>query len=78
MAFLGGIMGPLGKEYCNILLVLGILLFVLAVIALFGLIVALFNKKIRWTVLHLAPTTIIAFIQYYMVRILYNMCMKSL
>lgn len=72
------IMSPLGKENCSIYYFLGIFIFIYAFITLVTALIKLINKNSRQTGFILLLNSISMFISYYLTRIMYSICIKSL
>lgn len=72
------IMSPLGREHCMIFYYIGLFLFFFALVGLILGLVKLFNKKsFNMGVLFIVQS-LGAFISYYLYRIIYSMCVKSM
>ena len=78
MNMMNNIMGPLGKEYCNIFYVLGIFIFILAVIGLVRSVFLFLDKKNRNYSLASLINSIMLFFIYLLYRMYYNICVKVL
>ena len=78
MNFFENLMSPLGVEHCMILYYLGIFTFILALIQLLFGVVKLFNSKSREVGAVYMFTSLYGFVFYYLYRIAYSMCVKSL
>lgn len=75
---LDNIMAPLGKEHCMIYYILGLLTFIFAFIAVLNGLYQTINKKTRQTGLLLILNSLTMFFMYYLYRIVYSICIKSL
>lgn len=78
MNFFVDLMAPLGKEHCMILYYIGLLNFFFALIALITGFTSLFDKKTRDRGGLLIMNSVVLFIMYYLYRIVYSMCVKSM
>jgi uncharacterized membrane-anchored protein len=78
MNFFDSLMAPLGNQHCMILYYLGIILFLSASILLVSGVFNLFDKKTRMQGLLLLMNSFVNFFAYYIYRIIYSMCVKSL
>ena len=78
MNMMNNIMGPLGKEYCNIFYVLGIFVLVLAILGLVSFVVQFLDKKTRSNSLASLINSVILFFIYLLYRMYYNICVKVL
>jgi uncharacterized membrane protein YozB (DUF420 family) len=78
MNFFDNLMSPLGNQHCAILYYLGIIEFVLASILLVSGVFNLFDKKTRKQGAVLLMNSFVMFFVYYIYRIIYSMCVKSL
>jgi len=65
--------GIVGQENCLIFYFLAVFSFALSIITLF---IGIFSSKQQWLAVLLAAVT--PFVAYYMYRILFSMCVKSL
>lgn len=72
------IMSPLGREHCMIFYYIGLVIFFFALVGLIIGLIKLFNKK----TVNVGGLAIInslsGFFMYYLYRIAYSMCVKSL
>jgi len=78
MNFFDSLMAPLGNQHCAILYYLGVIEFVLASILLVTGVFNLFDKKTRKQGGVLLINSFVMFFVYYIYRIIYSMCVKSL
>lgn len=78
MDILNSIMSPLGKEHCMILYYLGIVLFLSATITLFIGLYNLMSKKTRSSGGMIILQSFVTYFSYYLYRIVYSICVKSL
>ena len=78
MNFLNTLMAPLGKEHCMIYYVFGLFSLLIAVITLVRSLVYLTNKKTNDLGMILLVNSLGLFLSYYLYRILYSICSKSL
>jgi len=78
MNFFDSLMAPLGNQHCIILYYLGIIEFILASILLVSGVFNLFDKKTRAQGGVLLMNSFVMFFVYYIYRIIYSMCVKSL
>lgn len=76
MNVLDNLMSPLGKNHCMILYYLGLIQFFGALIVLVTGLVKLFDKKGNGGLIIL--NSLMMFFVYYLYRIAYSMCAKSL
>jgi|TARA_B110000261_G_C12821613_1_gene252516 uncharacterized membrane-anchored protein len=72
------IMSPLGREHCMIFYYIGLGLFFLALIGILIGIIYLFDKKSRQVGLFSIIQGIVGLFSYYLYRIIYSMCVKSM
>ena len=72
------LMGPLDKKHCNILFYLGIFVLFLAILGFGNGIYFLLNKKTRHIGLATLFNSLFLVLFYYVYRILYNICIKTL
>ena len=79
MNILMGLMDPVGKEYCDYFYYLGVLGLILMVSSVLMFLVNIFNEKEKAKVVSVfVYQLIVAFGMYFVNRILYTMCAKSL
>jgi hypothetical protein len=78
MDLFGGIMSPLGKEHCMILYYFGIFIFLMALITVLFSVMRVFDNKNKGLFLLLLFQGLYLFFVYYLLRIQYSMCVKSL
>ena len=72
------LMEPLGKEHCMLFYFFGILALVLAIVALVRGLFFFTNKKTSNLGMILIFNSLSLFLGYYVYRILYSMCVRSL
>lgn len=74
-----GYMGPLDKRYCDIFFTLGLLSFISLVLgAVIGLLNVLSHKNKVMGVIQLLLATVGPLVSYLTLRVLYQMCKKTL
>lgn len=78
MNFFDELMAPLGKEHCTIYYVFGLFSFFMAIIALVRAFFFFFSKKSTDLGMILLFNSLGLFLGYYLYRILYSICMRSL
>jgi uncharacterized membrane-anchored protein len=78
MAFLDSLMAPLGKEHCTVYYVAGLVTLFWAVLALLNGVYQMLDKKSRITGLFLIFNSLTMFFMYYLYRIVYSICIKTL
>jgi len=78
MSLLDSLMAPLGKEHCRIYYIVGLITLFFAILAVFNGVYQLLDKKSRSTGVLLIINSFTMFLMYYLYRILYSMCIKSL
>jgi uncharacterized membrane-anchored protein len=78
MNFFDNLMSPLGKEHCMIYYVFGLFSLFLALVALIRGVLQVFNKKTNEMGIMLILHAVSMFLFYYLYRILYSICVKSL
>ena len=78
MNVFNNLMAPLGKEHCMILYYLGIFTFIFALIYIIVGVVKLFDKKSRDLGVMYIFSSFYGFFSYYLYRIVYSMCVKSM
>ena len=78
MQLFDSLMAPLGKEHCMILYYLGVIHIVFALIVLISGLVMLFNKKTRLIALAYMINAFVLGFMYYLFRIYYHVCIKTL
>jgi hypothetical protein len=71
-------MAPLGKEHCMIFYYLGLMTLFFAIFAVGIGIVYLFDKKTRMPGFILMLNSFTMFFMYYLYRIIYSICIKTL
>ncbi len=72
------LMAPLGKEHCMVYYVFGLLSLFIAVITLVRSLMYLTNKKTNDLGMILLINSLGLFLSYYLYRILYSICSRSL
>ncbi len=77
MDFLNTIMSPLGKQHCSIYFFLGIFSFIYASILLIIGVTFILKKDVTLGIMLIIKSSML-FIIYYLQRILYSICLKSL
>tara|TARA_B110001452_G_C15129244_1_gene393539 strand:+ start:514 stop:759 length:246 start_codon:yes stop_codon:yes gene_type:complete len=80
MNFLDNLMTPLNRDHCSLFYYLGLISLLFAVIALFGLVANLFNRKSMSSgaVTSLAMSVLSNLVMYYFARIHYSICLAAL
>lgn len=78
MNFFENLMSPIGIEHCMILYYLGIFTFIFALIYIITGVVKLFDKKSRDIGIMYIFSSFYGFFSYYLYRITYSMCVKSM
>ena len=78
MAFLDSLMSPLGKQHCTIYYVFGLATLFFAVLSVINGIYQLLDKKSRKSALFLFLNSLTLFFMYYLYRIVYSICIKTL
>mgnify|MGYP001354929224 CR=1 FL=1 len=78
MNFFDNLMAPLGIEHCMILYYLGIFTFIFALLYLLSGFIKVFDKKSRDMGIVLIFSSFFGFFSYYLYRIVYSMCVKSM
>jgi hypothetical protein len=78
MNFFDGLMAPLGKNYCALFYFFGLFSLLLALIALGGIVVGIFNKKAGFVLFMMFINMLSNIFMYYVMRIYYSMCIASL
>tara|TARA_B100000900_G_scaffold165364_2_gene140396 strand:- start:2489 stop:2725 length:237 start_codon:yes stop_codon:yes gene_type:complete len=78
MNIFNGIMQPLGKEHCMILYYLGVVNFFFGLVILSLALYSLFDKKTTDRAGILLLQSFVTFFMYYLYRIAYSICVKSL
>ena len=76
MNVLDNLMSPLGKNHCMILYYLGLIQFFTAVVVLVSGLVQMLDKKGNGGLIIL--NSVVMFFVYYLYRIAYSMCAKSM
>ena len=77
-ALLDNLMAPLGKEHCTLYYVFGLFTLFVAVLTVVNGLFQCFNKKSRERGFFLILNSLGMFFMYYLYRIVYSMCFKSL
>jgi len=72
------IMSPLGKEHCMIFYYIGLFIFFVSLVGLLLGFIKLFNKKTFDIGSLIIINSLGGFISYYLYRIAYSMCVKSM
>jgi hypothetical protein len=72
------IMSPLGREHCMIFYYIGLFIFFGSLIGILIGIIYLFDKKSRQVGLFSIIQGILGLFSYYLYRIIYSMCVKSM
>ena len=72
------IMSPLGREHCMIFYYIGLVIFFFSVVGLLLGLIKLFNKKSFDMGVLLIINSFGGFFSYYLYRIIYSMCVKSM
>lgn len=72
------IMSPLGREHCMIFYFIGLFIFFGSLIGILIGIIYLFDKKSRQVGLFSIIQGILGLFSYYLYRIIYSMCVKSM
>lgn len=69
--------GPLSKDYCNVFLLFSVLALIVLVTTIIAALTLIFSKKgkLEWYV-GLIYGVFVSALQYFMFRLLYNMCRK--
>ena len=78
MNFLDELMAPLGREHCAIYYVFGLFSFFMAIVALIRAVFFFVDKKTSDLGMILLFNSLGLFLGYYIYRILYSICMRSL
>lgn len=78
MNFFDSLMAPLGKEHCAIYYIFGLLSLLMGFLAIVRAIIAFTNKKEANLGLMLVFHALSMFLFYYLYRILYSICSRSL
>ena len=78
MNFFDSLMAPLGKDYCALFYYLGLLSLFLALFAVVGFVMGLFQKKSSYAMGAYFMSFISNILMYYFLRIYYSMCVASL
>ena len=78
LPFLDTLMAPLGKEHCLVYYIFGLGTLFLALITVINGIYQLLDKKSRTTGIFLILNSLTMFFMYYLYRIIYSICLKSL
>ena len=81
MTLFNSLMGPLGKEYCVIFYGIGIFIFLLMLVFIFGGLLSIVTNKEK-NIKIIAAATIVngltLFLMYLLYRMMYNICLKVL
>ena len=72
------IMSPLGREHCMIFYYIGLFIFFISLIGLLLGLIKLFNKKTFDIGGLIILNSLAGFFSYYLYRIIYSMCVKSM
>ena len=72
------IMSPLGREHCMIFYYIGIFLFLVSLISILTGLINIFNKKTRQIGSFSLVQGILGLFSYYLYRIIYSICVKSM
>ena len=78
MSLISEIMSPISNDHCMIFYYFGFISFFLSIITICIAIILFFNNKNKGPGLLLLSQSIMYIISYYIYRILYSMCMKTL
>ena len=78
MNFFDNLMAPLGKEHCMIYYYLGLITLFFAIFTVGNGIFHLFDKKTRMPGFILMLNSFTKFFMYYLYRIIYSICIKTL
>ena len=78
MNFLDNLMAPLGREHCMVYYYLGLFTLFFAVLAVVNGLLNVINKKSRDKRVLLLLISLTLFFMYYLYRITYSICSKSL
>jgi hypothetical protein len=78
MQLFDSLMSPLGNEHCMILYYLGVIHIVFAIIALVSGLAMLFNRKTQFIAFAYMLNAFVLAFMYYLCRIAYSICMKTL
>lgn len=78
MTVFDSIMSPLGREHCMIFYYIGLVIFFSSLIGILIGIIYLFDKKSRQVGLFSIIQGILGLFSYYLYRISYSMCVKSM
>ena len=76
-----GLMDPIGKEYCDYFYYLGVLGIILMIYAVIMFLINFFREKDKDKMRHvslLLYNLVASFLMYFVNRLLYSMCIKSL
>lgn len=76
-----GLMDPVGKNYCDYFYYLGVLALILMVYSLLMFLINFFREKDKDKMRHVAfllYNLVASFLMYFVNRLLYSMCIKSL
>ena len=78
MNFFDNLMAPLGKEHCLIYYYLGIFILLFSSVHLILGVIKLFDKKNRQMGILFIINSLYGFFSYYLYRIIYSICIKTL
>ena len=78
MNLFANLMTPLGKDHCMILYYLGIFNFILGLIVALTALMKLFDRKSRSVAVVGLLNAFVLFFMYYLYRISYSICVRSL
>lgn len=78
MNFFDRLMSPLGKDYCAVFYYLGLISLFLALLAVIGFVMGIFQKKSGYAMGAYFMSFISNILMYYFLRIYYSMCIASL
>ena len=78
MTFFDSLMAPLSREHCMIIFYLGIINLFFAAALLVGGVLSLFDKKTMTRGGVFLVQSFVAFFMYYLYRIAYSICIKTL
>lgn len=78
MNFFDNLMTPLSVDHCNILYFIGIFMFIFAFIYVITGLIKIFDRKTREIGIMYILNSLFGFFSYYLYRIIYSMCVKSM
>ncbi len=78
MSLISEIMSPLSKDHCMIFYYLGFICFFLSITTICFTIIIFFNNKNKMPGLLLLSQSIMYILGYYIYRILYSICIKTI